>query len=199
MTQAAAYASINLASELRAALPDPRECITPRIQKSGGEIAGPCPKCGGTDRFFIRSDDSFMCRQCGVRGGDRISFFQLSYQTDFMGLVRRFLNDSQPSGNASPKPTMKQVSRRLQKPLRARINPKNLKATFSYLDEQGQTLFQVRRFEEPGRQKVFCQGHVDADGKFVSSISGIRRVLYRLPEVVTAETVSYTHLRAHET
>lgn len=29
-----------------------------------GEIKGPCPACGGTDRFHVRKDGLFGCRQC---------------------------------------------------------------------------------------------------------------------------------------
>lgn len=42
----------------------------------GGEYAGPCPKCGGSDRFRCWPDDkgghgSYWCRQCGI-GGDTV-------------------------------------------------------------------------------------------------------------------------------
>lgn len=40
----------------------------------GGEYAGPCPFCGGTDRFSIHpSKDHFVCRQC-QKAGDAIHF-----------------------------------------------------------------------------------------------------------------------------
>lgn len=46
---------------------------------NGGEWAGPCPACGGRDRFRCwpeqRGGGSFWCRQCGARG-DAIQFFR---------------------------------------------------------------------------------------------------------------------------
>jgi hypothetical protein len=43
----------------------------------GGEYHGPCPKCGGTDRFHIWPEQgehgSFWCRACGL-GGDTIEY-----------------------------------------------------------------------------------------------------------------------------
>lgn len=38
----------------------------------GGEYAGPCPKCGGKDRFHVWPADEYphyWCRNCGIRGG----------------------------------------------------------------------------------------------------------------------------------
>ena len=50
---------------------------------------GPCPKCGGTDRFFV-SQGVWGCNQCGATG-DVISLIQLTEGLDFMGAVE-FLN-----------------------------------------------------------------------------------------------------------
>lgn len=54
----------------------------------GGEYAGPCPGCGGRDRFRVWPEDkggkgSFWCRQCG-KGGDDIQFM-----VEFMGYTFR--------------------------------------------------------------------------------------------------------------
>ncbi|MFQ6553412.1 hypothetical protein AAD018_013830 [Aestuariibius insulae] len=41
------------------------------LKPASHELVGPCPKCGGTDRFAIHPDDGvFNCRACG--GGDGI-------------------------------------------------------------------------------------------------------------------------------
>ncbi len=40
----------------------------------GGEYHGPCPFCGGTDRFRVQPEHGFWkCRQCG-RGGDLVAY-----------------------------------------------------------------------------------------------------------------------------
>ena len=36
----------------------------PRMKKVGGEYKGPCPNCGGTDRFHVRMDGVYWCRVC---------------------------------------------------------------------------------------------------------------------------------------
>ena len=35
------------------------------LQRRGSEWVGPCPRCGGTDRFHVRADGVFGCRVCG--------------------------------------------------------------------------------------------------------------------------------------
>jgi hypothetical protein len=48
------------------------ERLGARLRRYGSERVGPCPKCGGQDRFSINIPKSvFNCRGCGV-GGDAI-------------------------------------------------------------------------------------------------------------------------------
>ena len=50
----------------------------------GGEYAGPCPFCGGTDRFHIvPATGRWYCRQCTPRGGDAIDYVQRREQLAF--------------------------------------------------------------------------------------------------------------------
>lgn len=49
---------------------------------SSNELAGPCPRCGGEDRFYV-SRDHFACRQCNPRGGDAIDFLRWLHGVDF--------------------------------------------------------------------------------------------------------------------
>jgi DNA primase len=46
---------------------------------AGGEYHGPCPWCGGQDRFFVQPEHPtrphYQCRQCG-RNGDAIAFLR---------------------------------------------------------------------------------------------------------------------------
>ena len=56
--------------------------------KGGGEWAGPCPRCGGEDRFVVwpehhsgASGGKFLCRGCMPEGGDGIQFLR-----DFQGM-----------------------------------------------------------------------------------------------------------------
>ena len=41
----------------------------PSLRRVGGEHHGPCPACGGTDRFRVLDDGAAFCRQCAPEGG----------------------------------------------------------------------------------------------------------------------------------
>lgn len=57
-----------------------------------------------------------------------------------------------------------------------------IEATFDYVDEAGQLLYQVVRYHP----KRFQQRKPDGRGGWIWSTKGVRRVLYRLPEVIAA-------------
>lgn len=56
-------------------------------------------------------------------------------------------------------------------------------ATYEYVDEQGALLFQAVRFDP----KEFRQRRPDGRGGWIYDIKGVRRILYRLPELLTAD------------
>ena len=58
-------------------------------------------------------------------------------------------------------------------------------AEYSYVDEKGDLLFQVVRYEP----KSFRQRRPDGNGGWTWKLDGVRRVLYQLPEVLTANDV----------
>lgn len=55
---------------------DLRILVGQYVSLSGhGEMVGPCPKCGGTDRLHVKAD-SWFCRQCHPDWDDAIAFVQ---------------------------------------------------------------------------------------------------------------------------
>jgi hypothetical protein len=63
---------------------------------------------------------------------------------------------------------------------------KPIRATFAYRDEQGAPLFEVLRFDTDDPEARFRQRQPDGKGGWIWNIKGVRRVLYRLPELVAA-------------
>lgn len=72
----------------------------------GGEYAGPCPKCGGRDRFRLWPEDkggegSYWCRGCGA-GGDLVQFLVdvrgLNYPSAFREAGRAYPAGYRPPG-----------------------------------------------------------------------------------------------------
>jgi 5S rRNA maturation endonuclease (ribonuclease M5) len=65
----------------------------------------------------------------------------------------------------------------------------NASDVYPYYDEQGQLLFEVLRVPMPGGKKTFRQRHPDPTKPkgYAWNMEGVRRVLYRLPEVLEAK------------
>jgi hypothetical protein len=64
-------------------------------------------------------------------------------------------------------------------------NSPELVATYDYSDESGNLLYQTCRYQP----KDFRQRRPDGKGGWIWNLDGARRVLYRLPEVLKAQTV----------
>jgi len=56
-------------------------------------------------------------------------------------------------------------------------------ATYDYVDEEGELLFQVVR----KKPKTFYQRRLDGNGGWINNLHGVRRVLYRLPGLLAAD------------
>lgn len=65
---------------------------------------------------------------------------------------------------------------------RARGNRTHIAATYDYRDEHGKLLFQVVRYYPKG----FRQRQPDGKGGWTWNLNGVRRILYRLPELIEA-------------
>lgn len=63
------------------------------------------------------------------------------------------------------------------------VGPRRITKTYDYRDERGELLFQVVRMEP----KTFRQRVPKAGGGWSWSVKDVRRVLYRLPELVAAD------------
>ena len=60
--------------------------FTSLTKESTKEWAGPCPRCGGDDRFHC-NDEWFFCRQCHPKLGDIIEFVQWKDGVGFMEAI----------------------------------------------------------------------------------------------------------------
>jgi CHC2-type zinc finger protein len=64
----------------------------------GGKLAGPCPVCGGTDRFAVHlGKQLFSCRSCGGKGHGAVSFVMFADGLDFIEAVERINNMPPPA------------------------------------------------------------------------------------------------------
>jgi putative DNA primase/helicase len=64
-----------------------------KLKRQGHELVGPCPRCGGHDRFSISvRKQVFNCRGCGV-GGDVIALVQHLDGGDFTAAIATLTGD----------------------------------------------------------------------------------------------------------
>ncbi len=68
--------------------------------------------------------------------------------------------------------------------------PRRIVATYDYRDEQGQRLFQALRYDP----KDFNQRRPDGRGGWIYNLEGVRRILYRLPELLAADRDAVVYL-----
>jgi predicted P-loop ATPase/5S rRNA maturation endonuclease (ribonuclease M5) len=149
----------------------------PKASLSGREWRMPCPIHGGErDSFAIDSATGrWKCHSECDTGGDILAFERRMFGSDFptaKKTVFELIN----------KPTEdKPAVRPAEKP---KLGP--MVATYDYTDEAGKLLFQATRHHPP---KDFRQRQPDGRGGWIGNLKGVRRVLYRLPELGAAKTV----------
>ena len=71
-----------------------------RLKRAGVELVGPCPACGGDDRFSVnRRKRIWHCRKAG-RGGDVIDLVQYLDGCSFGEAVERLVGEASERGPA---------------------------------------------------------------------------------------------------
>ena len=93
-------------------LVEPDTALSRIANTHGGEYAGPCPFCGGADRFHVVPEaGKWYCRQCTPRGGDAIDYVQRREQVAFQAAVDLL------AGNATWAPSMQMRARSNVQPI----------------------------------------------------------------------------------
>ena len=82
-----------------------------RLKRAGTELVGPCPVCGGDDRFGVNPRKGvFNCRGSG-KGGDVIALVEYLDATDFIGACETLTGRKAPKGE-SRGPDEAEIARR---------------------------------------------------------------------------------------
>lgn len=156
-----------------------------KLKHVGVEHVGPCPKCGGDDRFAINTRKQvFHCRGCDL-GGDVIKLVEHLDGVDFATACTTLIGEPPPKANGKDRTTK---------------GRKIVVAEYPYHDEGGNVVFVVDRVEFQNtdgsyvlkgggkRHKIFRQRRPNPDkpGKWISNTDGVPVVPYRLPELIEA-------------
>lgn len=66
-----------------------------RLVRTGSELVGPCPICGGRDRFGVNlQSNAFLCRKCEIKGGDQIGLVMQVQNLDFRAALSWLVGDA---------------------------------------------------------------------------------------------------------
>lgn len=85
-----------------------------QLKRAGREHFGPCPSCGGTDRFSINPQKSvFNCR--GAEGGDVVAMVMHIAGLSFLEAVADITGEPPPSGNLKPLSEAEKAERNRQR------------------------------------------------------------------------------------
>ena len=70
----------------------------PNLKREGEQLKGPCPLCGGEDRFRVDKTGGAYCNKCLPNGSDTARFLEL-LRTVFPNSPRRDLDEAAPKSN----------------------------------------------------------------------------------------------------
>jgi DNA primase len=156
-----------------------------KLNGTGGknERCGPCPQCGGEDRFAINVRKQVLnCRGCGARGGGAINLVQFLDGTDFVHACETLTGEPPPKANG-----------------KARTDgaPPVVAGTYPYHDAAGKVALVVERIEYQNpdgsfvmkggkRKKTFRQKRPDPSrpGAWIWNVDGVPALIYRLSQVI---------------
>lgn len=154
------------------------------LRKAGKEYEACCPFHNeATPSFKVNPEAQlYKCFGC-QKGGDVFTFLVEQEGISFSDAVSRAaeLGGLKLPGGEPQAHVARPVAR---KPRNSEPSGK-IVAVYPYADEQGELLYEVCRLEP----KSFRQRRPDGCGGYTWDMEGVRRVLYRLPEVLAADTV----------
>lgn len=147
-------------------------------RQAGAELLWHCPNHddGHPSLSVNPAKNAWLCGPCGASGTAwQLAAFLAKVSPDDKPAVKQWLADHG-----------LELKRSSGKGKGAKIV-----AEYSYLDEFGKLLYQTVRIEPGpnGKPKDFTQRRPDGKSGWTWNLQGVRRVLYRLPEVIEAESV----------
>lgn len=83
-----------------------------QLKRVGAELVGPCPACGGRDRFSVnRAKNVWHCRR-SAKGGDAIALVEYLSGCDFIGACEQLTGRPPPTGEKGKGPDEALIARR---------------------------------------------------------------------------------------
>lgn len=166
-------------------------------QRSTDEWRGPCPIHGGThNNFAVESATGrWFCHSTCGRGGDILDLEDSLAGGDFPTLkarVFRLMGRSDTAsgriGTGARENSTNEARSTATEPTDRPLGWREVER-YAYVDNAGQTTFEVVRYLNPNGDKAFKQCRPDGNGSVIWNLDGVERVPYRLLQLLQADTV----------
>jgi len=143
------------------------------LKPVAGELRGICPIHQGSDpNFAVNPESGFWhCHSQCKEGGDVFDFLSRKEGLDFPSALAAIAEWTGSPARLPPHGTKPQNEA-----------PRRIVQSYGYTDEVGTLLFQAVRYDPKG----FNQRRPTPNGTWLYSLGDVRRVLYRLPDVLAA-------------
>lgn len=138
-------------------------------KESANSYSGPCPKCGGKDRFVYKTDSrKAFCRHCHEKAMDNLDFQKWRYGKSIKDLIEEYMpeyNLNQVQNPGAVKPLKESPVKKSQEQTEQGKNPE-MKESWENIQEKHknrtpvQDLFFRRGFPKEFADKIFEEGLV---------------------------------------
>jgi DNA primase len=154
-----------------------------KLNRVGDELIGPCPRCGGDDRFAINvKKQVFNCRGCGAKG-DVVSLVELLDRVDFTTACTTLAGE--------PPPKEKKDDKKKKGSGKPPWSP--IIARYIYRQPDGTPHLQVCRTAAKGFFQNRWNGQMWVPGK-----PNGPKIPYHLPELLAAPLTTKIHITEGE-
>jgi len=118
-------------------------------------------------------DGGYKCFACGIKGGDVLAFHQKQHKLSFLDVLNELADKYAPE--------------LFQHNSNGNGRTQEIVAEYDYRDESGELLFQTVKY----KPKDFKYRRPRVNGGWDWNLYSVRRVLYRLPELIASEGEVY--------
>lgn len=152
----------------------------------GHDIAGPCPACGGRDRFAVHLvKRKFNCRHCEVKGGDALALALVGERVAFVDACEKLAGRERPKRVAAETPEEKAARQARREALDRRI------ATERAEREQEQNRYRER--ERAACRRIWDAGRAPTSDRLGRYLAARHLMLPGTALIREADDIAFFH------
>ncbi|MBR9766228.1 MAG: hypothetical protein GYB53_22620 [Rhodobacteraceae bacterium] len=164
------------------------------LVRTGSEFIGPCPLCGGRDRFGInRRSLLFQCRQCGMKGGDQVALVREVMGLSFPDALGWLCGDRPAAVDPKEFERRQAAARRAEQKRREDAEKYRRKA----INHARQTWAQAERFRGSEEAQQLLRGYLASRGLGPERLAGLPDTLLCIPDHPYVRKIAGENITLH--